>query len=336
MTENTELTINNKLPNETLVMIFEILIEDTKEEQCKLLRKRTANKEIYRYYNNCEHCTKTMRGEAWNWIHRGNINARTDEELLREDYHYNVHRRLRNMNNMTIQSMKMSKHFMKIYSAIATCKNWRHAYYHKYEDMCKQNKALRTITERILDYMVQDPVQTIWNYYYNESVKNTTAKYRYLSNALLLNKYFRNKYYDIVVTTEIKTIVIKRKGRYAYNSDFTIIPRKHCNLCKHSVIEEYEGRTYTQIKEGLKGKDKHTVRRHANTAYCKYRLIDTKTIRGQRIEWWCNKGCETHCLNSFNHCNRNKTYRSIRLNKKQYIKWRTQVYPKDLLVKESK
>ena len=105
-------------------------------------------------------------------------------------------------------------------------------------------------------------------------------------------------------------------------------------MCRQTIKEKDEHRTFNEIMIGVKTKSKHTIRKYRYT-YSKelrndYKLIDTKEINGVTVKWWCNKRCRLHCLENFNHCNRGKLCNEKQLAKGQFIKWRKYTYPKDL------
>ena len=226
---------NNRLPNETLSEIFNIIVQDTKDKQKHEEQRR--HKKIYEYNLKCEVCiTLSNILEVQDWIqHAEERNmSKIESECLRTDYHYKIHKKLEQLDNISIQSKNITEHFTSIYSSMRTCKAWRHAYKHKYRDIYKQYEGLHTITKKVIEAMVQDPVQSTWSHYYNYMYQKICSKYKYSSNVLALNTYFRNKHYDEVVTTEAKKIIARNKASTIYE------PRRHCVLCKHSTTEQYE------------------------------------------------------------------------------------------------
>ena len=56
-TKDWTMTNNYKLPPEILIIIFDILVKGTHDEQKKILEQEEKDEELYRYYDKCEHCT---------------------------------------------------------------------------------------------------------------------------------------------------------------------------------------------------------------------------------------------------------------------------------------
>jgi len=91
------MTNNYKLPPEILIIIFDILVKGTHDEQKKILEQEEKDEELYRYYDKCEHCTSQIRAtSARLWIQqKGFFRELEEADRMRQDYHYKRHKDIR-------------------------------------------------------------------------------------------------------------------------------------------------------------------------------------------------------------------------------------------------
>src|SRR5436305_5506284 len=109
----------NKLPNELLIIIFDEVLKETTEEQ-EQIQEIKRKSYIYQYQENCTYCKNIS--EKW-WICNFAKTMTKQEQL--QDLHYQKHREIQMIYNITIRSKEINNKFIKIHPLTFTCRRWR-------------------------------------------------------------------------------------------------------------------------------------------------------------------------------------------------------------------
>src|SRR5271168_567907 len=96
---------------------------------------------------------------------------------------------------------------------ILTCKYWRDICYEYFKNLFNiketvKKNDLRIILDKIIRYVILDPdlIQVTEQMWGLETIRMESWRYNHTRNIILIDRQFRNKYYESVVDQECKRI----------------------------------------------------------------------------------------------------------------------------------
>lgn len=292
-------TINKLLPNELLIAIF-------KQVFTEYLTREQIN-DIKMYQENCRYCKDGHDINYYIEVHNREHSIIKHKKQIRDKY------------------LVMNNDFNNTRQMILTCKRWRNICYKYFKNLFNikvtvKKDDLRIILDKVIKHVILDPdlIQVTEQMWGLETIRMESWKYNHARNIILIDRQFRNKYYESVVDQESKRI-------------------QWCILCHQPVRIVMDKR---RLKDVMKGRTNRELKRHRHWVQKTTRqegdnrpvLIDTIVKHGYikdiRTRWWCHNNCEIHCLDSFNHCNQGKIYGTYKMDKDKYRQKRMLEYPK--------
>jgi hypothetical protein len=291
----------NKLPNELLIMIFSYVKQDKKYIRNRPLEIR--KEDIYQFSEECDTCI----------IYAINNNGRSPFNIWEsgiETNHVKQHKE-KIVRERINERCKRSKENYKAIKQLMICKRWRQLNLKEYKEAILDIRNTREVINKIINYTVEQPQLIEYRRRFTNNkhfeIRRTTRNYSRSSNILLINKKYREKYYDKIVKKESLKI------------------RNKCKLCKQETDTEIiESNTLPRRILDYS----HTTR--YKIMYNKERKETYKIIGEGITRWTCKNGCYKHCLNSPNHCNQGRHFEKELMTPQEYIEWRNEMFPKKI------
>jgi len=296
------MTNNDKLPNETLVEIFNHIMNDTNEYMMNKPIDIKDN-EIYKYFDDCDTCI------VYKSFHNGDNPFETNDLRFVTD-HTRRHKQTVVKQRINKRCKTSRERYEVIYTLTRTCRNWRQAYKDQYTKAMIDRRNVQQVTDMLVNYTVQEPqIITLKRTSTNDIIEvgRVADRYSRSSNILLINSYYREKYYKKVVQQESLKL------------------RHKCKICNKEVDNEFNEDSMLPRRIT----DYEHKKRCSSIAYPTEK-ITYKINKGIIEDWICRKGCYKHCLNYFNHCNKGIYFTRKQIMPQEYIEWRNETFPKEL------